>query len=111
MPSKSSSFITHHSSFALSLISLAELFAMALWFAVSAVAPQIAAEWHLDAATTAWLTLAVQLGFVGGTLVSALLNLPDVISPRRLMALCAILGAAANGLLACCAHNVSVAIA
>ena len=96
---------------ALVLIACAELFGMALWFAVSAVAPQIAAEWHLTPGTTAWLTLSVQLGFVAGTLVSALLNLPDVISPRRLMALAAILGAAANGALACCARTAGVAIA
>ncbi len=47
---------------ALVLVSLAELLAMGLWFGVSAVGPQIAAEWRLDEATTAWLTLAVQLG-------------------------------------------------
>ena len=58
-----------------------------------AVAPQIASEWHLDEATTAWLTLAVQLGFVAGTLLSATLNLPDVIRARHLFALCALLGA------------------
>ena len=84
---------------ALLLVALAELFAMSLWFGVSAVAPQIAGEWRLDAATTAWLTIAVQLGFVGGTLLSALFNLPDVLSARRLIAICMILGAVANALL------------
>ena len=71
---------------ALFLVAIAELFAMSLWFGVSAVAPRIATEWRLDAATTAWLTMAVQLGFVAGTLLSALLNLPDVIRSRHLMA-------------------------
>jgi len=96
---------------ALALIATAELFGMALWFGVSAVAPRIAAEWRLDAATAAWLTLAVQLGFVGGTLISAVFNLADVISPRHLMTLCAVLGAVANALLACCAHGAAMAIA
>ncbi|PYQ31869.1 MAG: MFS transporter [Acidobacteria bacterium] len=96
---------------ALALVSLAELLAMGLWFGVSAVAPQIAKEWQLDAATTAWLTLGVQLGFVAGTLLSATLNLPDVLNVRRLFALCAFLGAVANALLAWLATGVAVAIA
>ncbi|MFL6244714.1 MAG: MFS transporter [Thermoanaerobaculia bacterium] len=96
---------------ALLLVALAELFAMSLWFGVSAVAPQIAIEWRLDAATTAWLTMAVQLGFVAGTLLSALLNLPDVIRARHLMALCMMLGAIVNALLAWMAVSVTVAIA
>jgi nitrate/nitrite transporter NarK len=64
---------------ALVLVSIAELLGMSLWFGVSAVAPRLSVEWHLDASTAAWLTLAVQLGFVAGTLASALFNLPDVI--------------------------------
>jgi MFS family permease len=96
---------------ALTLIAIAELFAMALWFGVSAVAPQLAIEWHLTAGTAAWLTLAVQLGFVAGTLASAIFNLADVFSPRRLMAASALAGGAANALLACCAHGATSAIA
>jgi MFS family permease len=95
---------------ALALISFAVLFGMALWFGVSAVAPRIAAEWHLRAAATAWLTLAVQLGFVAGTLISATLNLPDVLSPRYLMATSAIAGAIVNAILACCAHSFETAV-
>jgi len=95
---------------ALALISSAVLFGMALWFGVSAVAPQIAKEWNLSPSATAWLTLAVQLGFVGGTLFSALFNLPDIISARHLMALCAVAGAIANALLALFAHDVATAI-
>src|SRR5688572_1512152 len=83
---------------------------MGLWFGVSAVAPEIAKEWRLDAATTAWLTLAVQLGFVAGTLLSATLNLPDIISVRRLFAVCALLGALTNLLLATMIDTVSAAI-
>jgi MFS family permease len=95
---------------ALLSVSLAELLAMGLWFGVSAVAPQIAAEWRLTETTAAWLTLAVQLGFVAGTLLSAALNLPDVIRARHLFAICAVLGAIANALLASVVASVSVAI-
>ena len=83
---------------ALFFLALAELLAMSLWFGVSAVAPQIAREWSLS--STASFTLAVQIGFVAGTLFSAVFNLPDVISPRHLFAICAILGAITNGVLA-----------
>jgi len=100
-----------HRSSALALVALAQLLAMGLWFGVSAVAPQIAAEWHLSESTTAWLTLAVQLGFVAGTLLSAAFNLPDVLRVRHLFALCALLGALANAVLAAFVTNVSVAIA
>jgi MFS family permease len=96
---------------ALALIALAELFGMSLWFAASAVAPQIASEWHLTSSASAWLTLAVQLGFVAGTLASALLNLPDILSSRRLMAVSAVGGAAANAALAGLAHGANSAIA
>ena len=100
-----------HRTFALALLSLAILLAMGLWFGVSAVSPQIAAEWHLDEATTAWLTLSVQIGFVVGTLSSALFNLPDVIRARHLVAVCAFAGAAVNAILAIAVHTVGPAIA
>jgi MFS family permease len=96
---------------ALTLVSLAQLLAMGLWFGVSAVAPQIAHEWQLSESTTAWLTLAVQLGFVAGTLLSAILNLPDVLRVRYLFALCALLGAITNAVLAAFVTDVTLAIA
>jgi MFS family permease len=95
---------------ALVAVASAELLAMSLWFAVSAVAPAIAREWRLDAAATTWLTLSVQLGFVAGTLLSATLNLPDVIRARHLFALCALLGALANLLFVWLAHSIGPAV-
>src|SRR5437867_4622837 len=44
--------------------------------------------------------IAVQAGFIVGTLASALVNLPDVCSARRVMTVGIVLGAAANGALA-----------
>ena len=52
---------------------------MSLWFTASAVSPQLAALWGLDATQTAWLTTSVQLGFVAGTALAALLNLADIL--------------------------------
>ena len=82
---------------------------MALWFGVSAVAPQIAREWGLSSAAS-WLTLAVQLGFVGGTLLSAIFNLADVFSPRRLLVISAILGALFNLAIVLLAGNATTAV-
>lgn len=82
----------------LALLSVAELLGMSLWFAASAVSGQYRLLWGLDASGAAWLTTVVQLGFVVGTAVSALLNLADVVPARRLFALAALGGAAANAL-------------
>ncbi|MDF1503054.1 MFS transporter [Roseisolibacter sp. H3M3-2] len=82
----------------LALLAAAELLGMALWFSGSAVAPQFRALWGLTAGEAGWLTTAVNLGFVAGTAASALLNLADVVPARRLFALSAVAGAAANAM-------------
>jgi MFS family permease len=96
---------------ALALVAGAELLGMSLWFSASAVSPALQAEWHLTDGATAWLTLAVQIGFVAGTLVSALGNLPDVLSVRRLFAISAWLGAGANAAVAVFARGPVSALA
>jgi len=96
---------------ALALLSLAELLGMSLWFSASAVGPALRAEWSLSDSTAGWLTIAVQLGFVAGTLLSALLNLPDIFSTRWLFALSAFAGALTNGLFGLLAHGPKAAVA
>ena len=81
---------------ALTLLATAELLGMALWFSGSAVVPALEKEWTLSASQVSWIAIAVQLGFVAGTLLSATLNLPDIITTRHLFAVSALLGAAAN---------------
>ena len=81
---------------ALFLLSLAELLGMSLWFSAAAVVPALRVEWNLSDASVSWLTIAVQLGFVFGTLLSAFLNLPDIISVRFLFAASAFAGAMTN---------------
>jgi MFS family permease len=78
------------------ILAVAELLAMAPWFSASAVSPALAREWALSPTTTAWLTISVQLGFVVGALVSAVLTLADRLSARRLVAGSAVLAAAAT---------------
>jgi MFS family permease len=81
---------------ALAVLSAAELLGMSLWFAASAVAPQLSAQWGLDSTQTAWLTTIVQLGFVTGTALTAALNLADIIPSKVLFATCALAGSIAN---------------
>jgi MFS family permease len=80
----------------LAVLATAELLAMAPWFSASAVAPTLTRVWHLSPAGTAWLTISVQLGFVAGALVSAVLTLADRWSARRLVVGSAALAAAAT---------------
>lgn len=83
----------------LALLAVAELLGMSLWFTGSAVAPQLAERWALSPSEIGGLSTAVQLGFVAGTAISALLNLADLIPSRWFFATSALLGAAANAAL------------
>jgi MFS family permease len=83
----------------LAILAAAELLGMSLWFAGSAVAPQLAEQWSLSASETAWLSTSVQLGFVAGTAIAALLNLADTLSSRTYFASAALAGAVANAAL------------
>jgi MFS family permease len=69
---------------------------MSLWFSGSAVVPALSKEWHLTDSEISWISIAVQLGFVAGTLISAILNLSDIISARHLVAVSAVAGAITN---------------
>jgi MFS family permease len=81
------------------IIAICEVAALALWFSASAVVPALVRDYGLSGFMQAALTSGVQLGFVAGCLVSAILGLPDRVDPRRLFALCALGGAIANALL------------
>ncbi len=84
---------------ALALLAAALALSMTTWFSASAVVPQLRAEWGLSSSAAAWLAIAVQLGFVCGALVSSLLNLSDVASPRYVILGGSLGAAAANALL------------
>jgi MFS family permease len=78
------------------LIAAAEVLGMTLWFSATAAAPLLAQEFALDSGGRAWLTMAVQAGFVAGTLLTALTNLADAINARRLFAAGCLVGAISN---------------
>ena len=78
------------------LVAAGQFFGLTLWFSATAAAPALAREFAITGTGVAWLTMAVQAGFVAGTLMSALLNLPDVLNARRLFAAGCLAGALAN---------------
>jgi MFS family permease len=80
----------------LAILSLAIVLSMTTWFSATAVVPELRAEWNLGTGFSAWLTIAVQLGFVLGSVGSSLVNLPDLVAPRRLMMLASFGAAAVN---------------
>jgi MFS family permease len=96
---------------ALSLLALTELMGMSVWFSASAVVPALARAWALSANAQAWLTMSVQLGFVAGTLASAVLNLADRLPSRWLFAVSAVAAGTATLALAGLAGGPGAALA
>ncbi|MFT7518320.1 MAG: MFS family permease [Kiritimatiellia bacterium] len=64
------------------VIVLAQIGGVSVWFASNAVVPDLEHAW--GAGSVAWVTGAVQLGFVLGTLLSTVTGLADRVSPRWL---------------------------
>ncbi|MGH7808375.1 MAG: MFS transporter [Thermodesulfobacteriota bacterium] len=91
-------------------LSIAELLGMALWFSASAITPTLTVEWQLSDSGKAWLTLSVQIGFVVGAFLSALLNLSDIFNARYVFSLCAIMGAIFNGAIGLFVNSIEPAL-
>ena len=81
-------------------LAAAMILGMTPWFSATVAAPGMIKEWRAGEATSAWLTIAVQLGFVLGTFVSAALLLSDRWSAKRLAAVSSVVAAVATSLLA-----------
>jgi MFS family permease len=69
---------------------------MTSWFSATSILPELKREWNVSPFVLAWLTNGVQIGFVCGALAASLVNLPDIVRLRTLMASSALLAAAAN---------------
>src|SRR5436189_1829525 len=80
----------------LGVVSLAQFLGMTLWFSATAVTPLLIDQFNIAPAHAAWLTMAVQAGFVAGTLLSAVSNVADMLNARVLMFIGAVVGASAN---------------
>jgi MFS family permease len=77
-------------------IVIAQFFCTSVWFAGNAVMGDIAKQLHLPAAYLAHITSAVQLGFIAGTLIFAILSIADRFSPVRVFFACAVIAALVN---------------
>ena len=95
---------------ALALLAAAIVLSMTTWFSATAVVPQLRAEWDLGNTAAAWLTIAVQVGFVAGALAGSALSVGDVFPPRFVI-LAGALGAAAANLVLVAADGPEVGIA
>ena len=91
-------------------MSLAVLLAGSTWFSGTAAMPTLRAAWGLSDPQGAWLTIAVQLGFITGTFLYAALNVADVWSARRVFLVSALLGALFNAGFAWLSRGLAVAV-
>ena len=82
--------------FILPLIVIAQFCGISLWFSGNAVMGNLIDAFQLKAGAMGHLTSAVQLGFIIGTLVFALLTIADRYSPSKVFFISAILAALFN---------------
>ncbi|WP_111413840.1 MFS transporter [Billgrantia lactosivorans] len=77
-------------------IAIAQLFGTSLWFSANSAAEDLMRTWHVSAADIGWMTSAVQVGFILGTLTMALGGLADRYRASRIFVCCALAGALFN---------------
>ena len=94
----------------LGFVALAEVLGMTLWFSATAAAPAIVREFEMATSGLAWLTMAVQAGFVAGTLITATTNLADAVNSRRLFAIGCVAGAVGNAAIAIVPSSAAVIV-
>ena len=95
----------------LAVIVIAQLFGTSLWFSANSAGDDLMRAWALQAADIGRLTIAVQLGFILGTLGFSLSGLADRFAASRIFAVCAVLGAVANAGFALLAHGLGEGLA
>jgi MFS family permease len=67
-----------------------------LWFATNAILGDLQQQWAIGSDALGFMTSAVQLGFIAGTLCFALFAISDRFSPRIVFFVCSLLGALSN---------------
>ena len=77
----------------ITLLMIAQVSALSLWFISAAVLPDMSREFEISSLAQAALSSAVAAGFVVGALISALSGLSDRFDPRKVFAACAIVAA------------------
>lgn len=82
--------------FSITLLIIAEMAGMILWFSTAAVLPDMAREVQISSARQAWMSSGVSVGFVVGALFIALMGIADRFDPRRVFFVSATIAAIAN---------------
>jgi hypothetical protein len=77
-------------------ISIAQLLGTSLWFSANSAAADLMQAWHATAADIGWLTGAVQIGFILGTLTLSLSGCADRFRASSIFVASAIAGAVFN---------------
>ncbi|MGJ7530755.1 MFS transporter [Variovorax sp. GB1P17] len=81
---------------AIAVVAFAQLLGTSLWFSANSAADDLVKAWGLSVSDIGWLTMAVQGGFIVGTLSVAMTGLADRFAASRIFALSCILGAGVN---------------
>lgn len=82
----------------LGIIVFAQLLGTSLWFTPNGVAGALMSDWGLSLEQLGYLTSAVQLGFITGTLAIAFSGFADRYRASRIFAMSAVVGALCNAL-------------
>lgn len=80
----------------LPIIVISQFCCTSLWFAGNGVMNDLVNAFQLNATALGYLTSSVQLGFIAGTLIFALLTIADRYSPSKVFFVCAIIGSLFN---------------
>ena len=80
----------------LPIIILSQFLCTSLWFAGNGVVNDLIQTFELSSNTLGYLTSAVQLGFILGTLAFAFLSISDRFSPSKIFFICALIGSFFN---------------
>jgi predicted MFS family arabinose efflux permease len=67
-----------------------------LWFAGNAIVGDLQSAMNVGIEETGIVTSAIQLGFISGTLIFALVSISDRYSARKLFFICSVLGSVSN---------------
>src|SRR5690625_3344241 len=91
---------------ALILITLALVFSMSLWYSTSIISTKLEVIWNLNSVTSSLLQIAVPIGFIIGTLLSAVLSINKRINNRLVFAYAIFIAGLLNGTLLFIEHDI-----
>ncbi len=80
----------------LALVSFSTLLSLSVWFSTNAISTVLEIEKGFTIDDIAWLTISVQLGFVTGSLILSITNIPDIVNSRIVFSVSCVLAAVIN---------------